>query len=60
MQFTAIGACDEFSIASGWILTKKEEGESAMVKLRMMGPTNELKRMKRVIERNSQNKSIIE
>lgn len=31
-----------------------------MVKLRMMGPTNELKRMKRVIERNSQNKSIIE
>ena len=50
MQITAIGACDDFHMASRW--AEPGGGIDEMVKIRLQGTTNELKRMRRVIERN--------
>ena len=50
MQITAIGACDDFHMASRW--AEPRGGIDEMVKIRLQGTTNELKRMRRVIERN--------
>jgi len=47
-MITAIGAGDE-CVVSGQYRAREE---NAMVKIRIQGPTNELKRMKRVLERN--------
>jgi len=49
MNNTAIGAGDE-CVVSG--IKEKPGRTSLMVKIRLQGTTNEIKRMKRVIERN--------
>ena len=51
MNITAIGACDDYHIASiRW--DEPKGGIDEMVKIRLQGTTNEIKRMRRVIERN--------
>ena len=51
MNITAIGACDDFHMASiRW--DEPKGGVDEMVKIRLLGTTNEIKRMRRVIERN--------
>lgn len=51
MNITAIGACDDFHMASiRW--DEPKGGIDEMVKIRLQGTTNEIKRMIRVIERN--------
>ena len=49
MNITAIGAGDGCVVSGNRIIARED---SEMVKIRLQGTTNELKRMKRVIERN--------